>query len=146
MNLWAPLIEFTPYSLGLTEISPIPDSAFSIVAATDAIVVAFRRETIDRLKTSNLEKNIHGWGVDWILICHTYVNNMIAVVDRNILVRHPKLHGYSESSARQEMTEFLDGLTTSEKTLYKLLRGYIDVRKQRQRYEKRKNQRRLRFW
>lgn len=71
---------------------------------------------------------------------------MIAVLDRSIHVYHDKSHGYSYSSAREEMIEFLEGLTKSEKTLYKVLRDYIKARKERSREEKRKNKRRFRFW
>lgn len=163
INVWCPLIDFTSYNIKATEISKIADSNLSIAAATDAIVVAFRSSTIDKFSTCDLDKNLHGWGIDWILACHTYASNMIAVIDRSIHVHHEKTRDYSHEIAREEMIEFLDGLTQGEKTLYKLLKDYIKSRKAERRQQKeyrrkmkaerrqqkedrRKNKRRFKFW
>jgi hypothetical protein len=146
INVWAPTIDGTFYSVEATEITKLPENGLSVVAGTDAIVVAFRRETIDRFAAFDLKKNLHGWGVDWILICHSYANNMIAVVDRTTPVHHVKSRRYPRNVAWEQMTEFLEGLTPFEKTLYKLLRGYVEARKALNKDDKRKQRRRFRFW
>jgi hypothetical protein len=58
VNLWAPSIGYTRYSVGVTELSRLPHSNLSIVAATDAIIVGFRSSTIDRLKRCDLNKTL----------------------------------------------------------------------------------------
>ena len=136
INVWAPKIDGTFFNVEFTEISRLADH-LSVVAGTDAIVVAFRRDAIARFATCDLERNFHGWGVDWVLTCHSYANNMIAVVDRTIPVHHAESRSYSHEAAWQQMVEFLDGLTPFEKTLYRLLQGYIEARTALSRAEKR---------
>jgi hypothetical protein len=59
----------------------------------------------------DLESNFHGWEIDWVLTCHSYANNMIAVVDRTIPVHHAETRSYNHDVAWQQMVGFLDGLT-----------------------------------
>jgi hypothetical protein len=128
VNVWAPAIDGTFFNVEFTEISRLADH-LSIVAGTDAIVVAFRRDTIARFAECDLERNLHGWGIDWVLVCHAYANNKIAVVDRTIAVHHAETRSYSHDVAWQQMVGFLDGLTASEKALYQVLQAYIRARK-----------------
>jgi hypothetical protein len=136
VNVWAPAIDGTFFNVACTEISRLADH-LSIVAGTDAIVVAFRRENIARFAECDLESNCHGWGIDWVLTCHSYANNMIAVVDRTIPVHHTETRSYNHDVAWQQMVGFLDGLTASEKALYQVLQGYIQTRTALSRAEKR---------
>ena len=76
-------------------------------------------------------------GIDWVLVCHAYANNKIAVVDRTIPVHHAETRSYSHDVAWQQMVGFLDGLTASEKALYQVLQGHIRTRRALSRDKKR---------
>jgi hypothetical protein len=108
INVWAPKIDGTFFNVEFTEISRLADH-LSVVAGTDAIVVAFRRDVIARFATCDLERNFHGWGVDWVLTCHSYANNMIAVVDRTVPVHHAESRSYFTKPPGSRWSSFLPG-------------------------------------
>ena len=88
IGVWAPLIDFTDWCLDRTEIDRIPNSPFSIVAQTDAIVFGLTRRIANRMREADLQANVYGWEIDWMFNNYTYSIGMISVVDRNVIVKH----------------------------------------------------------
>jgi hypothetical protein len=133
IGVWAPLIDYTPWPLKDTQIGRLRNSNLNIVAATDAIVFAIRKDSCDRMKKAFIAENIYGWGIDWMFTSYNYANKKIAVVDRSIAVTHPRTRGYSWEQGTLQEKRFLETqLTLIEKIHYKLLWSYV-INRQKQR-------------
>jgi hypothetical protein len=125
IGVWAPLIDSGDWSLDRTEIKKMPNSSFSIVAQTDSIVFGLTRKIVDRIRQANLTENDHGWGIDLMFNYYTYSLGKISVVDRDILVEHPRGSNYSVPAATAQLTEFLKQLTPAEKAQSALLDAVV---------------------
>ncbi len=128
IGVWAPLIDFTDWGLDRTEIDKIPNSPFSIVAQTDAVVFGLTGKIVDRMRSANLDGNVYGWGTDHMYNYYAYSIGLISVVDRSIFVRHPHGTQYSYADAGAMQIEFLKQLTPTEREQSRLLEGIVRVR------------------
>ena len=128
IGVWVPLIDFNYWGPDRTEIDRIPNSPFSIVAHTDAIVVGLTRRIVARMRKANLERNVYGWGIDPMFNYYTYSIGNIAVVDNSVFVRHPVATDYSWDVATTQQAEFLKQLTRAERTQSHLLDAVVRVR------------------
>lgn len=128
IGVWAPFINFTDWSLNITEIDKIKNSTLSIVAQTDGIVVGLTRRIVERMRRANLEGNLYGWGTDLMFNYYTYSIGMISVIDSNLLVRHPRGSQYQGEVAALQELEFLKQLTVAEKVQSDLLDAIVDLR------------------
>jgi hypothetical protein len=117
LNAWAPKIDNTFFYLDRTEILSLPESDLSIVAQTDAIVLAFRSATIPRLLEAQLRNFTFGWGICWMIICHTYSNGFFAAVDRDVSVHHDVSRGYSKPDASRQRDQFFKTFNTHEESI-----------------------------
>lgn len=128
IGVWAPLIDFTDWSLDRTEIRKIPNSPLSIVAQTDAVVFGLTRNIVDRMRKANLRSNNYGWGTDFMFNYYTYSIGKISVVDGGLLVRHPRGTEYSDEAATAQLVEFLQQLTPAERNQSTLLDAVVRLR------------------
>jgi hypothetical protein len=128
IGVWAPLIDFNDWGIQRTEIDKIPNSPFSIVAQTDAIVVGLTRQIVDRMRKVNLTDNMYGWGIDLMYNYYTYSVGKISVVDRSLFVRHPRGTEYSMEAATTELCEFVKQLTPAERIQSALLDAIVRLR------------------
>jgi hypothetical protein len=128
IGVWAPRVDFADWSLDRTEIDKMPNSELSIVAQTDAVVFALTREIVDRMRKADFKRNIYGWGADFMFNYYTYSVGMISVVDRSILVKHPRSTKYSGEIATAQLEEFLKQLTPAERNQSALLDGIVKLR------------------
>jgi glycosyltransferase involved in cell wall biosynthesis len=124
IGIWAPLIDYTPFDLNKTLIDKLALSNLNIVAQTDMIVFALNSSVISRLKLLNYEDNKYGWGIGWAALAFTYANQLVAVVDEELKVIHPKERGYDSRNAKKQMDVFLGQLTVDERLQYRLLDAY----------------------
>ena len=130
IGVWSPLIDYTPYTLEKTRIGKMNDSDHIIVAQTDAIVFGFRKETASRMKPVNYDSNIYGWGIPWLIVTHVFANKKIAIVDKSLKIKHPLTRGYPSTEAAKQMKDFLGQFNTIEIIQYKLLKTYIERKKE----------------
>jgi hypothetical protein len=128
IGVWAPLIDFNDWGVQRTEIDKIPNSPFSIVAQTDAIVFGLTRKIVDRMRKANLGGNIYGWGIDLMYNYYTYSVGKISVVDRSLFVHHPRGTEYLMEAATAELCEFVKQLTPAERTQSALLDAIVRLR------------------
>ncbi len=128
IGVWAPFIDYIDWSLNKTEIDTIPNSSLSIVAQTDSTVFALTREIVDRMRKANYEGNIFGWGIDLMFNYYTYSIGKISVVDKGLLVYHPRNTEYSGEAATQQLVKFLQQLTPAELIQSVLLHAIIRLR------------------
>jgi hypothetical protein len=130
IGVWAPVIDFTDWCLDRTEIDRIPNSSFSMVAQTDAIVFGLERRIVDRIRKAELGTNVYGWGIDLMYNYYTYSIGYVSVVDRSLSVQHPRSTEYDYDTAMTQLVEFLDQLTPAERTQSLLLRAIVRLRDQ----------------
>lgn len=128
VGIWAPLIEFTPFTLDRTTINTIPDTHFNIVSQTDFIVIGLTRNIIKRTKEFDLKNNLYGWGIDKMWNYYSYSIGNISVVDRSIFVYHPRGSSYPHETAMEEMNHFLTQLSQKEKTQAVVLDAIIRLK------------------
>jgi hypothetical protein len=93
-------------------------SVGSVVAQTDGIAWAFRRSTVERLRSMDYACNNLGWGVEWAAIVHAHTEGRRAYRDQTISVFHPTGSGYNHGDARAQMNAYLSQLTASEKAYF----------------------------
>ena len=122
--LWAPLIDFTPWTNKHVELSYNPITKESLVTQTDSLVWAFAKPLIQKMKLLNYKKNNFGWGIDWIASTYAFHNKHLVVRDQSILVRHPKGTGYDVTKAYMQQKKFLSQLTEKEHMTYHALQFY----------------------
>lgn len=127
LGVWAPLVDWTPFDIANTVIATIDRSPLRVVAQTDAIVFSLSRPVADRMRRADYEKNIYGWGIPWMFVACAFSNNMLAVVDESVPVKHPQGRGYDENAARSQMNEFLQQLSPAELVQYRLLKSHIEL-------------------
>ncbi len=127
IGVWAPLIDYTGFSLARTRIGEIPACGLSLVAHTDSIVFAMPRPVIERMQAAAYEQNVYGWGIGWLAVAHAYANRKYAVVDRSISVRHPRPRGYSSGDAAKQREEFLQQMLPEEVIQYRLLQSHMSL-------------------
>jgi hypothetical protein len=123
-GIWAPDINFTPWTDDRVILFRDPQTTYAIVAQTDAIVWGISRPVISRLKSLNYDENNFGWGIDWAAIAYAFTNNLLVVRDYGVKVLHPKGSGYSRDDANISMNKFLSQLTLIEKSQITLLSNF----------------------
>lgn len=130
-GVWAPLIDWTPYSPKITQVGVLGKSPLAAVVQTDGIVMGMQKAVVDRLKKADLSQNVYGWGIDQMAVAYCYANQMIAVVDQSLPVHHPKTRGYPSEEAGIQWREFLNQLTVLEKIHHQILFGFLRDRNSR---------------
>ncbi|WP_136413182.1 hypothetical protein [Herbaspirillum sp. ST 5-3] len=128
IGVWAPMIDYTPWSPARTNIAAVNSTSLQIVAQTDGIVFCLSQPVQERMRSASYDENLYGWGIDWMFICHSFSTDKLVVVDTSILVNHPKSSGYQREIAGNQMSKFLHQLSAGELVQYQLLNAYIHVR------------------
>lgn len=124
IGIWAPNVIETSWTDNRVVIANNNFENISFVTQTDGIVFSYNEKILERLKKINYENNNLGWGIDWIAICHAYVNNMLVIRDDSIMIEHKQGSGYSHHDASIQMNEFLLQMDTSEYIMYQLLNSF----------------------
>jgi hypothetical protein len=126
VGVWSPQIDYVPFDIGLVSIGPLTDTTMNVVAWTDGVVFYLAPPIVKRMKTANYQKNIYGWGIDWMFTCAAYCRGMIAVIDTSIKVLHPRTYNsYSRLDAHNQFHDFMRQLTLSEEVHRRLLNSII---------------------
>jgi len=130
IGVWAPNIGYTPYSNDLVTLHFDRKANISYVTQTDGVVFLLNSQVVKRLSGLEYEINNLGWGIDWIAICFSYVNNLFVLRDHNLFVAHPKGRGYNSKEAEIQMNDFLNvNMTMQEKLMYDVLTGLMKLMK-----------------
>lgn len=127
IGVWAPLIDWTPWNLARTHIASIDSTSLCIVAQTDGIVFGISSPVRRRMATLDYRDNLYGWGIDTLAVANAYANGLLAVVDRSVFVKHPRLRGYPKADALQQYRDFLRQLTAGELVQYRLAISQIKI-------------------
>ena len=124
IGIWSPQIDSTFWEDDRVGIAWSVDETILFVAQPDGIVFAYSAAVAHRLRGLNYPDNKLGWGIDWLATCFCYVNNMLVVRDRSVVVGHAAGSGYSHAEATDQMTRFLTQMTTQEQIMHRLLGAF----------------------
>ena len=125
IGLWGPEIYDTSWVTDEVQILTDSNGKISFVAQTDGIVLLFHPDVVRRLSNLDYSNNHFGWGIDWVAICFSYVNNYLIIRDLSVSVTHEKGSGYSRDDAMDQMKKFINQMTIPERVMYKLLNDKI---------------------
>jgi len=129
LGIWAPKIDYTPWTPERVDIRPDPSGSMTHVAHTDGIVTAFSSAVVRRLQALNYDDNNIGWGIDWIAICHCYTQGLQVMRDDGLLVLHPPSRGYDTRQATRQWLEFMGQMSAAEQSMFEILKRYTHEKK-----------------
>jgi len=129
IGVWAPRIEGTYYDLESTSILPLTRGGLRIVANTDGIVFCLARPVAERMRKLPYDRNVYGWGIDWVFCAHAHATGRQVVGDPGCVVRHPRGSGYDHAEARRQQAAFLGRMTVAERVQFRLLESFVRSRK-----------------
>ncbi|OOZ38397.1 hypothetical protein BOW53_15730 [Solemya pervernicosa gill symbiont] len=126
VGVWGPAVDYNAHDYDFSQRIRDRRTLYQAVNI-DAVVTAYSRCVVDRLREFSYEHNNLGWGIDWASNCYSRVNNLCVLRDRAIDVVHPRERGYDATEAESQMVLFLDQMTEQEKVQYALLSTYRSV-------------------
>jgi hypothetical protein len=121
LGLWAPRIDYTPWTPERVDIRPLAGEGLTAVAQTDGVVLAFSGAVMDRLRQLDYACNNLGWGIDWIAICHCYVHGLEVLREDGQTIMHPPSRGYGWRDAVLQCRRFMGQMTDREQTMFQIL-------------------------
>jgi len=115
LALFAPLVDWTPWSLERTTLEWSQKKRVHRVSMVDGIVWAIGPATLQRLRHLDYTTNPLGRGIELAAAAFARAHGQLALVDATIKVSHPQGSGYSEADAARQLNAFLEQLTEPEK-------------------------------
>lgn len=112
VGIYAPNIDYTPYTDDVVNVRDPNMRGLAYVANTDESVWFLKKEIIDKLKLIEeiFKGNKYGYGWDLVACALAWTSRKLVVRDYLHTINHPKSKGYSDSNATEEMVELLDKL------------------------------------
>lgn len=129
VGVWAPDIDYTPWTTRLVGLFDGPTPTTVHVMQTDGIVWSLDKRVISRLAEMDLEQNNLGWGIDWSAIAFSYASQMQVLRERAFTICHPRGSGYSGSEAQYQMIRFFEQLAPSEREVVFSFEKVIQIRR-----------------
>lgn len=115
LGLWAPLVDWTPWSIARTFLEKPKKGLPVRVSMVDGIVWALGVKTLERMKQIDFSMNPLGRGIDLAAASFAMAHGFDAVVDPRVKVAHPRGSGSSETDANQQLEIFLAQLSAPER-------------------------------
>jgi hypothetical protein len=125
IGVWAPLVDWVPWTMKMVEIAKLNGTALSIVTRTDGIVFYLSPQIIQRMRLADYADNVYGRGIELMSVAASYARGRIAVIDRSMKVQHPKSTGYPEKEANDQFARFIKQLTPVEEIQRILLSSHM---------------------
>ena len=129
LGLWAPRIDYTPWTPERVDVRLVRDQGLTAVAQTDGVVLAFSRAVMDRLRQLDYGCNNMGWGIDWIAICHCYVHGLEVLREDDQTIMHPPSRGYGWRDAVLQWRNFMLQMNDQEQVIFQILLRFTAERR-----------------
>ncbi len=129
LGLWAPRIDYTPWTPERVDVRLLGDQGLTAVAQTDGVVLAFSRAAMDRLRQLDYGCNNLGWGIDWIAICHCYVRGLEVLREDDQTIMHPPSRGYGWRDAVLQWRNFMRQMNDQEQAMFQILLRFTAERR-----------------
>lgn len=120
LGVWAPNVDYTPWSPQLTQVRSLGGNGLAAVTLTDGILWALSRAVVERLGRLDYAHNNLGWGMGSAAAAMAMTNGLAVAMDLTLDVTHPKGSGYDQAKAQEEMAAFMGQLPAAQ-------RAYIDM-------------------
>lgn len=127
LGVWAPSIDYTPWTLDLVEQANL-SARYSQVLQTDGVVWGLCQELVSQLKVFDYSTNNSGWNIDWAAICIAYERELSVIRDKSIKIFHPMGTGYNKQVARLESEFFLRQFSDEMFKNYAIFKRIINSR------------------
>jgi len=124
LGVWCPKVDWSWWTTERVRLGDYGQTGLKMVAQTDGICWAIRREVVERIQRLDYDCNNLGWGVEWAAVAYAYAHNLLVLRDETVIVGHPKGSGYDHTEARRQQDLFLNQLSTQEKIQQALLFRY----------------------
>jgi hypothetical protein len=128
LGLWAPRIDYTPWTPERVDIRLVDDQGLTAVAQTDGVVLAISTAAMNRLRELDFGCNNLGWGIDWIAICHCYVHGLEVLREDGQTVIHSPSRGYGWRDAVLQCRNFMRQMNDQEQAMFQVLLRYTAER------------------
>ncbi len=128
LGLWTPRIDYTPWTPERVDIRPLDGQGLTAVSQTDGIVLAFSASAIERLRRLDYSRNNFGWGIDWVAVCHCYVNDLEVLREDALAIAHSPSSGYAREEAGEQGRIFMQQMSDREQTMFKILKRFAAER------------------
>ncbi len=129
LGLWAPRVDYTPWTPERVDIRLVGDQGLTAVAQTDGVVLAFSRAVMDRLRQLDYGCNNLGWGIDWMAICHCYVHGLEVLREDDQTIMHPPSRGYGWRDAVLQSRKFMRQMNEQEQAMFQILLRFTAERR-----------------
>jgi hypothetical protein len=129
LGMWAPRIDYTPWTPERVDVRTLDDQGLTAVAQTDGVVLAFSASTIQRMRSLDYDCNNLGWGIDWIAICHCYVSGLEVLREDGLTIAHPPSRGYAYREAVVQWRIFMRQLNDEEQAMFQILLRFTAERR-----------------
>lgn len=130
VGVWAPDIDFTPWTTDVVKLLDGPTPTTAHVMQTDGIVWSIDKRIITRLSALNFDQNNLGWGIDWAAIAFSYASGLHTLRERALKISHPSGSGYSGAEAQLQMNQFLQQLSSQEREIIFSFQKVINIRRE----------------
>ena len=129
LGLWAPRVDYSPWTPSRVDIRPLIDQGLTAVAQTDGVVLAFSSAAMNRLRQLDYACNNLGWGIDWVAICHCYVHGLEVMREDGQTILHPPSRGYGWRDAVVQCEIFMRQMNDEERVMFQILLRYTKERR-----------------
>lgn len=119
LGVWSPAIDFSPWPLDMVRMATMPGTSLHKVVQTDSIVWALSRPVLDRLRALDYAGNNLGWGIDTVACTFCHATGLLAAIDTEIHVTHPRGTAYDTELADRQFQTFLAQMTIDERHVLK---------------------------
>ncbi len=125
IGVWTPRTTGTPWRLKRTGMGRLQVGPYHRVAQTDGLVFALSPRLLPRMRRADYSRNLFGLGIDWMFVCASYAEGLVAIADESVMVRHWISRGYSVAESRLQMRDFLSQLSEEEKRMHERLVAHM---------------------
>ena len=129
LGLWAPRINYTPWTPERVDVRLVGDQGLTAVAQTDGVVLGLSRPVMERLRRLDYGCNNLGWGIDWIAICYCYMHGLEVLREDDQTVIHPPSRGYGWHDAVLQWRGFMRQMDDQEQIILQVLLRYTAERR-----------------
>lgn len=127
LGVWSPVVNFSPWQLGLVSLGKVPGTRLHKVVQTDSIVWGMSRRVVDRLRRLDYAQNNLGWGIDTAACMFCHANSLLPVMDPQVDITHPRGTAYDAELADRQFQRFLQQLSPDEMRIAVEMRKRIDA-------------------
>ena len=128
LGLWTVDVNYSYYDFLSSSIYRSSEVEYCVLI-TDGLVWGLSRSIMDSMKTLDYSDNKFGWGIEIAAAVFAILQARVAILDKSIHLEHPQGSAYPKKNAREDQARFLLQLPLLQRSIAKLIFGFIAFRK-----------------